>query len=281
MTELFEVVAKSAVYGCALVAVGAVTANRLLLPRAAGRLNRDIQEATALAASNRLRMAAFGLLVALLMRAWAHTATAFGLMDSFSPANLRIVTSESRWAGGWQLQVGAAAVLCAASLNLRSSPFVQWLRVPAVLLMCLSLPQIGHPVGHPWRVLLHTLHVAGGGVWLGTLVVAVLSPRAARVPLLRAFAPVAMLGVSLAGLAGLAMSAVYLGAPASLLASGYGRVLLLKGAAVGATLLMGALNWRTLHRRGGGASGPWPIVEASMTLVIVALTAWLSETAHP
>lgn len=282
MTDWLEVVAKSAVYGLALAAVGAVTVLQLLLPRTGARLTGDARRAVCRDVVRRLRVTAFGLLAAVLLRAWAHTVTAFGFADSFSLANLQIIAVESRWAGGWQLQVGAAVLLCvSAAVAARGSTGAQKLNVPAVLLVCLALPHTGHPAGHPWRELLHAVHVAAGGAWLGTLFITVQTTRAARTVLLHAFAPVAMSAVALVGLAGLAMSVTYIGSVHSLLTSSYGQELLAKVAAVVATLLMGALNWRTLRRGPDAQTGGQPTIEASMVLLIVVLTAWLTETAHP
>ncbi|MFN7985208.1 MAG: hypothetical protein U0Q11_25490, partial [Vicinamibacterales bacterium] len=207
MTDWLETIVKALVYGSALTAVGAVTLRHGLLRLAGHRLSAEVGQAVVHDSVTCLRWASAGLLVALTLRAWAHTATAFGVADAFSLENLRIIAVESRWAGGWHLQVASALALClGAVLAARDSPLAQNVCIPAVLLVCAALPQTGHPAGHPWRECLHALHVAAGGAWLGTLLVTVRTVRAARSALLQAFAPIAMSAVAIVGLAGMAMS---------------------------------------------------------------------------
>ncbi|MEQ1910805.1 MAG: CopD family protein, partial [Vicinamibacterales bacterium] len=145
-----------------------------------------------------------------------------------------------------------------------------------------AVPQTGHAAEHWLRVLLHAVHLLGGGAWLGALAVVVFGmPSAVRSHLLRAFAPVAASSVALVALSGVVMTLTYIGSLSNLWTTDYGRRLLLKLAVVGASLVIGGLNWRALHRGEARASGKMPTLEASLVLAIVVLTAWLTETAHP
>lgn len=282
MVDWFEVAAKALVYTATLIAVGAVTLRHVLLRRVATPDDETPLRRADDRADVVLCFAATGLVGALVLRACAHTVAAFGLPDALSLENLELIAIESRWGGGWQLQLAAGLLLLGTSLGARRRQGLQPLCLAAVVAVSLALPQTGHPAGHPWRVLLHATHVLGGGLWLGTLVVIVTAaPRALRPRLLQAFAPVATTGVGMVGLAGLIMSISYLGAVSALWTTDYGRELGLKGAVVGLALAMGAANWRALRRNRGHHRMHLPTVEASLLLVIVALTAWLSETAHP
>ena len=192
MAEWLEIFSKALVYGFALVAVGAVTVQHGLLRLARPRLSAELRHAVSLDVRRLLRTTAFGVLGALLLRAWAHTASAFGIVEALSLANLEVIAIESRWAAGWHLQIASAATLCVLAVTAASRPRALPLTMPAVLLVCVALPHTGHPAGHTWRELLHAVHVLAGGAWLGTLFVAVRTVPAARAALLHAFAPIAM-----------------------------------------------------------------------------------------
>lgn len=292
MDNWLEISAKAIVYAAALVAVGAVAVRVLLLPRVRDQVSPDLLLASRVRGERVTLLAACCLVLAVLIRAWAHTVAAFGMTDA-SWDNLRLIALESRWGGGWQVQMAAAVLLLtvAASTLLRSSLASAAPRRPAASLpldlivvgaVCLALPQTGHAAEHWLRVVLHALHILGGGAWLGALSVTVFAmPKAIRGHLLRAFAPVAASSVALVALSGVAMTLTYIGPLSNLWTSDYGRRLLLKLGVVGTAMAIGGLNWRSLHRSSGAGNTRLPALEAALVVAVVILTAWLTETANP
>ena len=293
MDNWLEISAKAIVYAAALTALGAAAVRRLLLPRVKAQVTPAVLLASRERADRVMLRAAATLVLGVLFRAWAHTVAAFGLADAWSWDNLTLIAFESRWGGGWQVQMAAAVLLFAVGVwtPRRSSPerstrrpsaTTSALALVALAALCLAVPQTGHAAEHWLRVLLHAGHLLGGGAWLGALAVVVFGmPKAVRTHLLRAFAPIAATSVGIVGLSGVVMTLTYIGSLSNLWTTDYGRRLLLKLAVVGAALVIGGLNWRTLHRGVGRANRRLPTLEASLVLAIVVLTAWLTETAHP
>ena len=110
------------------------------------------------------------LVAALALRAWAHTAAAFGVAESLSYQNLYIVTIESQWGRGWQWQMAAALALAVVSLTISRWPSAGWRAAGvAAIALCYLLPLLGHAAGEPGRVLLHGSHILAAGIWIGTL----------------------------------------------------------------------------------------------------------------
>ncbi|MEQ1912844.1 MAG: hypothetical protein ABMA15_28775, partial [Vicinamibacterales bacterium] len=177
MDNWLEISAKAIVYAAALVAVGAAVVRRLLLPRVTAQVAPDVLLASGDRADRVMRLAAGCLILGVLLRAWAHTVSAFGMADAWSWDNLTLVAVESRWGGGWQVQMVAAVLLFAVSVRTprRSSPERSTKRpkaalvVVALAVLCLAVPQTGHAAEHWLRVLLHAVHLLGGGAWLGAL----------------------------------------------------------------------------------------------------------------
>src|SRR5688572_2816229 len=97
MPLIYEALPKAALYLAALAAVGVPIA-RALLARAAG--DGASEPAGAQQRLRRLALAiAAAAVLALALRAWGHTAAAFGPSDALLPENLRIIALESRWGG--------------------------------------------------------------------------------------------------------------------------------------------------------------------------------------
>ncbi len=293
MDNWVEISAKAVVYAAALAALGAAAVRRLLLSRVKAQVAPDVLLASCERADRVMLRAAASLVLGVTVRAWAHTVSAFGMADAWSWDNVRLISFESRWGGGWQAQMAAAVLLFVVSARVarpasldrstnRSSAKDATLAIVALAVLCLAVPQTGHAAEHWVRVLLHAAHLVGGGAWLGALAVVVFGmPQAVRPHLLRGFAPIAATSVAIVGLSGVVMTLTYIGPLSNLWTTDYGRRLLLKLAVVGAALVIGGLNWRTLHRGNSRANGKLPTLEASLVLAIVVLTAWLTETAHP
>jgi putative copper export protein len=211
-----------------------------------------------------------------------------------------MVRGEDQRRRGWQILAGAAVLLPLAPA-LSGSAWVSDPRFVAV------------PATY--------LHVAAMGVWLGGLVVLLwvgipaaraLADRApvpdgpapetgvpsevddapapgalpALARVVNAFSRVALPAVLVLIVTGVASNAVRLGSPAALLAPGYGRVLLLKLAFVGAAFLLGFYNWRKV--RPSLASNPDPgalriplFLELTLGVVVLLVTAVLVATPMP
>lgn len=307
MDGWLEVAAKSVVYLAFAMVTGAAVVQWMLLPRTTAWLEADTRTGASRRAEHVMALAAGVLLAGVGVRAWAHTATVFGLSDSFSWDNLTLITFTSQWGRGWRVQGAAALLLAVTTLPLLGRPGLADVGRPgagpssgaerhrsyrlgrvvvgaAIVLVSLAIPQTGHAAGHTWRVLVHAVHLLGAGAWLGTLAVVVFGmPSPIRNDLLHAFAPVAAMSVSALIASGTAVALAYVGPLSNTWSTEYGRVLLVKLALVVAALLLGGANWRALHRPGGRAERrrTLPIVEASLVFAIVAVTAWLTETAHP
>lgn len=283
MAESLEAAAKIVAYLAILVATGVAGAGWLLRRSA-------IDSSSAAAARQRLDAtllpAGVCLLVATLARAWAHTASAFGFADAWSIENLQLIALESRWGGGWRLQALSAlsVVVMGAALRMGPRPWSRWMAGVAAIAAAFAVPQTGHGAAEPYRWVLHGAHVAGAGLWAGTLL-ALLTLRSpapdAQRPLLRAFAPLAAAAVAVIAVSGLVASWVYVGAWTNLWGSEYGLVLVLKLGLVAAMAASGGINWLRLHRHADRDVSRTVLIEAVLAVAVVVVTGWLTETAHP
>mgnify|MGYP001422088991 CR=1 FL=1 len=109
MIDHFESIAKVGLYAAILTIVGAHAASWLL------RVTTGVTRAEASEAersASRLGLAAGAALLAfLVVRLWAHTVAAFGIAEASSSLdNVWLVAFQSRWGGGWRIQVVAAMV---------------------------------------------------------------------------------------------------------------------------------------------------------------------------
>ena len=285
-TIALEASAKAVGYAGVLLAIGACAAHWLLLPRAAADVEPDIVAALDRSMAGVMLAAAAIVSGATLLRVWTHSVSAFGLGESASAESLRVIALESRWGADWRWQAVAAAALLAAAVWNRSRRVRGWpIASIGVLAFCPTLPLLGHAAGNSMRIVLHTIHVLGAGVWIGTLAAVLIVARDAgvRLALLRRFAPIAMSGAATLVGAGLVMSWWYLGALSNLWTTGYGGTLALKIGLVACTAACGGVNWQTLR----GVAAPterWrPIVavEVALAVAVVLVTGVLTETAHP
>lgn len=275
---------KAVAYLAMLAAIGTPAA-RLVVARAS---SPDASADDAGVRLDRLgRSASLVLVVALFLRAWAHTVAAFGLTDSLEWSNLTLIAFESRWGESWRLQTLASAALCVVALVALATRSRAWRSAFAlcILLVAVAWTGAGHSASTQWLRFAHTLHIVGAGAWAGTLVVLLFTvgrhDAAAGVRAFRAFAPLAMAGVGALAATGLVAAVRYVGSPTNLGGSDYGRWLLGKSALVAAMLLLGAHNWRTLRRPGTATTPRSVLAEAWLAVVVVLVTAALTETAHP
>lgn len=287
MPELLEIVAKLVAYLAVIVALGCAGAAWV-----SGRLTQDRPTGLMVDPYAWANSASAALVVATLVRAWAHTAAAFGVTDASSWENLRLIALESRWGEGWRLQALGAVLLAAGALVVRAgrgrrggaAPAARALWAIGAVAAALAVPQTGHAAAEPYRWVLHGLHVVAAGLWAGTLLVLVTLHSRAREDapdLLRAFSRLATPAVAIVILSGVWASTLYLGVPGNLLSTSYGRLLLAKGSVVALMAVLGGMNWLRLRRSAVGEVPRTVYLEAGLAVVVVVLTAWLTETAHP
>jgi putative copper export protein len=239
--------------------------------------------------------AATVLVAALLGRAWGHTAASFGPLEAFTWPSLSLMAVESDWGHRWQIQLATAITLAVVARGIPQLPSLAWPATAlAAVAFCYVLPLHGHAAGEPLRVGLHGSHVLAAGLWVGTLgATALATPRGQRAEMLRAFAPIATTGVAVLGATGAVAVWLYVGSWTALVASWYGRLLILKVIFVINVGLFGFINWRQFHRGTGArvvagdaetsspSRGAPVVVELLLASVVVIVTAVLTELEHP
>jgi copper transport protein len=283
---LIEAATKALLYAAVLQTVGAATAFWAIAPQPAA----DAPPGHSVEASIQrvgLRASA-AVVLALLLRAWAHTATAFGLAQSMSLRALSTIAIESRWGRAWQIQMlGALACVVtygAHGLVRGHRRRLQLMTAVTGAALSFSLTRTGHAAGAWSRMAIHTAHVLGAGIWLGTLTTLVSVrqsvDRALRRPMFRAFARLAFSGAALLLSAGIVASWWYVGSLANLWSTTYGRVLLVKVALVVGVVACGYVNWRAIE---SGQNEPQrtAVVELMLAGLVIAATGVLTELEHP
>ncbi len=214
---------------------------------------------------------------------------------------------QTAWGAGWWLHLVASALALVGVILLRGGeqPRRGWqILAGAAVLLPLGPALSGSAwISDPRIVAVPAtyLHVAAMGAWLGGLVallwVGIPAARSLSEPqgeealpvlarLVNAFSRIALPAVVVLIASGVASNAVRLGSPAALFAPGYGRVLLLKLAFVGAAFLLGFYNWRKV--RPSLARNPDPgelripvFLEITLGMVVLLVTAVLVATPLP
>jgi copper transport protein len=279
---LTEAATKALLYAAVLQTIGAAAAFRVVMPSMTSVADADAAERSIRRIGLR---ASAAVVIALLLRAWAHTATAFGFAPSVTWSALSTIAFESRWGGSWQIQVLAAlACVVAYALVGRRRRSFQLATAMTGAALSLALTRTGHAAGAPDRMAIHTAHILGAGAWLGTLTTLVgvrrSVDRTLRRSIFSAFARVALTGAAVLATAGLVASWWYVGAVANLWTTVYGRVLLLKIALVAVVVACGYVNMRAI---GSGQIEPGraAIVELMLAAAVVMATGVLTELEHP
>lgn len=172
------------------------------------------------------------------------------------------------WGTGWLWQAGAAASALAGFLLAGIAASAWGLAALAATCAVVAAALTGHALEHPWGAVtgvgLHTAHLLGGSVWLGTLFVLLFSAwpamrRAGRgeatlASLVNAYSPLALAGAGTAMIAGLLLGYAYVGSIGAIFGSGYGRALLVKLALLGGVAALGVYNWRRVRPALGAVS---------------------------
>lgn len=291
--------ARALAYAAALVLIGACTF-AALVPR--WRRSGDDDESLAartLAGAWRVAgLAAPTLLLAHLLRAWGQ-ARSFLDPDPITWESVKPILFSTTWGRGWMAQVAAALLTLPAARIARRRPATGLgILGTATLAVAATEPLTGHALEHPWGatlgVGLHTLHLLGGGIWLGTLFTLFQAGlRAARdrdatdvAEMVGAFSPVALAGAALAVAAGSLLGIAYVGTFNALVQSNYGRALVLKVVLLMITMGLGAWNWTNVKPRLGEPGVTRELrrsagVELAIGLGLIAVTAVLVALPAP
>lgn len=277
------------VYVCAVLVIGhvgaAIVARRASVPDAvAARIRRS------------LVLSAVLLEVALLAALAVQAHSWFGAEALSDLPQLSSMVTETVWGRHWAIAATGAAAVVIMSLLLRSGRFGSGVLLFVIAAtVTVATPQTGHGgAGDAFNRSMHVLHLAAGGLWIGTLTVLAITAwplLAASVraredlgTLLRAFSPIALGSAGVLTLSGMALSAVNLVTWDALWQFDYGRTLVLKVAAVALVVVLGFVNWRS-HAHGVQRQGHLrarALLECALGLVIVlAITAWLSGLELP
>jgi putative copper export protein len=188
-----------------------------------------------------------------------------------------------------EVGLATACVLTAVMLPLRRTWTTSLLLAMSALGIAAAMGGLGHAAAdESWPLasrLVDAIHVAGVGAWIGGLVLMVLASVGAGEPTSaawRAFSRTATVMAPVVLLSGVASAWRLVGAsaPADILASDYGRVLLVKVALAMVVLAMGATQRRRL------SAGKAPVQRAVVWEVLIAgfvlgATAWMTGMEPP
>ena len=202
-----------------------------------------------------------------------------------------MIAFESRWGRHRMLQVAAAAALAVSYLLVRLGPRAGWLLAAlSGVGLAVALPLLGHAAGNAGRMAVHTVHLLGAGLWIGTLaalwvVARIESCRGgselAAPALFRQFSIVALSGAVVVLVAGLVASALYVETLSSLWTTGYGRALMLKVALVAGIGVCGFVNWRRFGEPGERSTIPPTVpLEVALACAVAFATSVLTELEH-
>ena len=290
-------------FAATLALVGALGFGRVVLPRAerrAGGSWSDVERGV-----RRVGLAAgVALLAAALLRLWAQSAALHGVGSALDPTLLTTLVGDTRWGGAWLLQVAAAALALAGFAAVARRPSLGWTTAGvAALGAALATSLSGHAAALPrlagLAVAADAAHVLAAGGWLGTLLVLALvglptalrrapgERRTAAAAMVGAFSPLALLCAAVVALTGAAAAWLHLGGLDPLLASAYGRTLLVKLALLTLVTALGAWNWRRLRPALAADEGAAlrlrrsSLAELALGAVVLAVTAVLVATPTP
>ena len=246
-----EALPKTFAYAGVMLCVGACVARGLFRVRVAHRL---VPSETSTFEPALARLAAWSsllLVAALVMRAWGHTAVAFGFSESFNSENLRTIAWESQWGEGWQWQIAAAIVLTIAAQLLRNRPDVGWtLTGLAAVVLCYQIPRLGQLLESRLvcccTARIFSVPVSGSERWVQSSW-CLAHPARRQAPRYDCSANSGrwlFRGSALLVVTGLVAVWLYVGSLDLLVTTTYGRILFLKLFLVSDVATLGFLNWR-------------------------------------
>jgi putative copper resistance protein D len=253
------IIARTAQIGASIVLAGTFTFELVTLGPACRRASDDLHEVE----RRLLQLARWSLIVALLSALlwfWAEIANMSGLplMRAFSTTAWQTVLFETEFGRVWQLRLGlitvafALAALGFAQDRLRRALTLALFLVSIVLLV--SLAWISHAAAarvQPLGLLGDALHLCAASAWIGGLLpLAIFLTRAhasfslgeRALPVLRRFSTLSLSCVSLLIVSGISNSWLLVGSIHALFTTRYGWLLLVKLAAFGVLVGLGARN---------------------------------------
>ena len=219
----------------------------------------DTDDQAALMQNRILRLtlaATFILLGATAWRLYAQAYSVFGLDETVTWEYIRIIAFETTWGRGWIGQFGAAGLaILLLVLALVTGRAHRILVAVAAVAAAATIPMTGHALSSPagaWlSVVVQVLHVAGVGLWIGTLFMVMASLRQASsrtfIAAVRAFSPLAFVAVTTIAITGSITALMYLESFSELWSTAYGGTLVIKVVLFGAAGALGAYNWRRLR----------------------------------
>ncbi len=306
---MLGVISRWLVFTGILVAVGAVVFDLWVL-RGDPETREDEGDAEAFpAASVAARIGALAAIVLLLGAAGRLANELVIFRDPFEPwvAELNLLVTGTSFGTSWMAQFGLGLLAFLAFLAASRGATVR-LPVPALVVALLATVGLaitpaysGHAAGsQEFRALAissDVVHVAAGGVWLGTLAVIAGVSREARrrgrpigrerlVSWIGTFSPAALVSAAALGVTGVFASWLHLDAVSSLWTSPYGQRLLMKVAVLSVILAFGAYNWKRSRDEIDLSDEPGRLprsvtFELAAGLVILLVTAVLVTTSPP
>lgn len=164
------------------------------------------------------------------------------------------------WGHAWFVQIAATLLFLVWQHFDRVPGGPAWpVTIALIVAIVWAQTGMGHAAGshwpHPVGRLLDAIHLAGLGIWLGTLAALAIAALPAlrgeeQLPALasvvRAFSLYARIGVSLVILTGVVAALVYVGPIATITQSTWGQLLLIKLACMLGVLVLGWYNWRVV-----------------------------------
>ena len=224
--------------------------------------------------------AAVALLLAAAFRLLAQAESVLDPGEYLSLATVGAVWSTA-WGRGWGWQVGAAALAIVLSLGPAG------MAVAGALLVSATLPLTGHaveaPTGPVVGVALAGAHAFAGGLWLGTLAVALFTWQRSDPPersgrrharlarLIEKFSPLALASAAVLVASGIGEALGLVGSLRSLWQTVYGQRLLLKVGLLVVLLAFGAWNWRVLKPQLGARGSSRRLLRTAGIEVVVAV----------
>jgi putative copper export protein len=288
-------------FAALLSVLGALGFRHGVLPPLAAR---GVPTADAADRARRLGLAMLLLyVVAAGIRVYTQSAAIYG-KDAFAWGALSRLLSETVWGAGWSVGViGAVLVALGWTASKRNVMLGTPLALTGALGMVLSPSLSGHAASSSYfiaNVTLDTMHVAVAGMWIGGLAMLLCAgipamlqlsdgnPHAAVGALVSSFHPLALLCAPLAVVTGLGLGWLRVGDLEALLATSYGRTLLLKVGCVVLVLAMGAFNSLRVRRTLGNPDGTGTTrfrrtasIELALGALVVAVTTFLVVTPLP
>lgn len=266
------------------------------------RLTEDDDDSLAARAlQNSWRVAAWApivLVVAHLIRGYAQVHS-FLDPDPFTWEAARPILLQTTWGKGWLAQVAAALIAIPLTRLAPRRPAIGLSLVgTAALIVAITSPLTGHAIEHPWGAMvgvgLHSLHILGGSLWLGTLIcLAWAALRAAKAGdalavarVVNVFSPIALIGAGMAVSAGLLMAYAYVGSIDAIWNTPYGLTLFRKSVALAFTAALGFYNWKWVTPKLGTPAGTTRLrrtatIEILIGMIIIVLTAILVSLPAP